>query len=326
MTKDVMRIRIGTRGSKLALYQAELVQAHLRKNFVQADIEIYIIKTSGDMIRQKNPVPLETKRMFTKEIEDALLTGEVDLAVHSAKDLAAKMPQGLKIGAVLEREDARDCFIHRDGKKLSELADGTVVGTSALRRQTQLLRIYPGLKIENIRGNVDTRIRRVLDRESEGVLLAYAGVKRLGLTDHVSEVLDDKIFYPAPGQGVIVIQCREDNQAILNLLHAIHHAESGKQLAAERVFLIELEGGCQLPCGMRTRINGPRMEASGVLLSPYRSQWVEADFVGLADQPEEVGFQLAHRILESGGRVILEEICRRAGDKITKARTEGDQP
>lgn len=319
-----MKIRIGTRGSKLALYQAELVQAHLRKNFEQADIQICVIKTSGDMIRQKNPVPLETKRMFTKEIEDALLAKEVDLAVHSAKDLAAKMPEGLRVGAVLEREDPRDCFIHRDGKKLSELPDGTVIGTSALRRQTQLLRFYPGLKVENIRGNVDTRIRKVLNREYEGILLAYAGVKRLGLQEHVSEILDEKFFYPAPGQGVIVVQCREKDQPVLDLLRAIHHEESGKQLTAERVFLAELEGGCQLPCGMTTRINGPRMEAAGVLLSPYQSQWVEADFVGFSEKPEEVGHQLAKRILEVGGRVILDEIRRNVSEKITKARTEGN--
>lgn len=308
----------------MALYQAELVQAHLRKNFEQAQIEICVIKTSGDMIRQKNPVPLETKRMFTKEIEDALLANEVDIAVHSAKDLAAKMPEGLRIGAVLEREDPRDCLIHRDGKKLSEAAEGSVIGTSALRRQTQLLRFYPGLRVENIRGNVDTRIRKVLNREYEGILLAYAGVKRLGLQEHVSEILDEKMFYPAPGQGIIVIQCREKDQPVLDLLHAIHHDESGKQLTAERVFLTELEGGCQLPCGMSTRINGPRMEAYGVLLSPYQSQWVEADYVGSSAKPEEVGFQLARRILETGGRVILEEIHRKVGNKITKAQGEGN--
>lgn len=319
-----MKIRIGTRGSKLALYQAELVQAHLRKNAGLADIEIIIIKTSGDMIRQKNPVPLETKRMFTKEIEDALLSNEVDIAVHSAKDLAAKMPDGLAIGAVLEREDPRDCFIHRDGKKLAELPDGAIVGTSALRRQTQLLRLYPGLKVENIRGNIDTRIKKVLSREYEGILLAYAGVKRLGLQDHVSEVLDEKMFYPAPGQGVIVVQCREKDKAVLDLLKSIHHDESGKALTAERVFLTELEGGCQLPCGMRTRINGPRMEVAGVLLSPYESQWVEADFVGASQKPDEAGLELARRILESGGRVILDEIKSHVNDKITKARGEGD--
>ena len=319
-----MKLRIGTRGSKLALYQAELVQAHLRKNFVQAEIEICIVKTSGDMIRQKNPVPLETKRMFTKEIEDVLLAKEVDLAVHSAKDLAAKMPEGLTIGAVLEREDPRDCLIHRDGKKLADLKDGTVVGTSALRRQTQLLRFYPGLKVNNIRGNVDTRIRKVLDGEYEAILLAFAGVKRLGLQAHVSEILDEKIFYPAPGQGVIVVQCREKDQPILDLLGSIQHEETRKQLAAEKVFLLELEGGCQLPCGIRTRINGPRMEASGVLLSPYQSQWAEADFVGFSEHPEEVGRQLAKRIIETGGNVILKEIRLRAGDKITKAQTEGD--
>lgn len=319
-----MKIRIGTRGSKLALYQAELVQAHLRKNLGLAEVEINVIKTSGDMIRQKNPVPMETKRVFTKEIEDALLAGEVDLAVHSAKDLAAKMPEGLKIGAVLEREDPRDCLIQPEGKKLSELPDGAVIGTSALRRQTQLLRFFPGLKVENIRGNVDTRIKKAINRECAGILLAYAGVKRLGLQENVSEIFDEKMFYPAPGQGAIVVQCREKDQTILDYLRSIHHDESGRQLAAERVFLTELEGGCQLPCGIRTRINGPRMEASGVLLSPYQSEWVEADFVGLSENPEEVGLQLARRILNSGGRVILDEIRKRAHERITKAYGEGD--
>ncbi len=319
-----MKIRIGTRGSKLALYQAELVQAHLRKNAGLADIEIAVIKTSGDMIRQKNPVPLETKRMFTKEIEDALLKNEVDIAVHSAKDLAAKMPEGLVIGSVLEREDARDCFIHPDGKKLADLQPGALIGTSALRRQTQLLRFYPHFKVENIRGNVDTRIKKAMNRECDGILLAYAGVKRLGLQESVSEILDEKMFYPAPGQGVIVVQCRAKDRAVLDLLRAIHHEESGKQLRAERVFLLELEGGCQLPCGIRTRVNGPRMEAQGVLLSPYQSQWVEADFVGQSDNPDEVGLQLARRILETGGKMILDEIRAKAGQKMSKAYGDGD--
>lgn len=319
-----MKIRIGTRGSKLALYQAELVKAYLRKNAGLADIEIIVIKTSGDMIRQKNPVPLETKRMFTKEIEDALLMNEVDIAVHSAKDLAAKMPEGLVIGAVLEREDPRDCFIHPDGKKLSDLQDGAVVGTSALRRQTQLLRFYPHLKVENIRGNVDTRLKKAMNRECDGILLAYAGIKRLGLQESVSEILEEKMFYPAPGQGVIVVQCRGQDRAVLDLLRSIHHEDSGKQLQAERVFLLELEGGCQLPCGIRTRINGPRMEAAGVLLSPYQSQWVEADFVGQSGNPDEVGLQLARRILETGGKMILDEIRSKADQKMTKAYGDGE--
>lgn len=315
-----MKIRIGTRGSKLALYQAELVQAHLKKNVGLAEVEIVVIKTAGDMIRQKNPVPLETKRVFTKEIEDALLAGQVDLAVHSAKDLAVRMPAGLKIGAVLEREDPRDCFVHSEGKKLSDLAQGAVVGTSALRRQTQLLRFFPDLKVENVRGNVDSRIKKAMNRECDGVLLAYAGVKRLGLQESVSEILEEKMFYPAPGQGIIVVQCREKDAALLDLLHAIHHEESGKQLIAERIFLTELEGGCQLPCGISTRINGPRMEASGVLLSPYRAQWVEAGFVGTSDKPEEVGLGLARRILETGGKMILDEIRARANERLPKAQ------
>lgn len=319
-----MKIRIGTRGSKLALYQAELAQAYLRKNAGLAEIEIVVIKTSGDMIRQKNPVPLETKRVFTKEIEDALLAREIDLAVHSAKDLAAKMPDGLMIGAVLEREDPRDCFIHPQRKKLTELSDGAVIGTSALRRQTQLLRLYPNLKVDNIRGNIDTRIKKAVQGECDGILLAYAGVKRLGLQEHIGEVLDEKNFYPAPGQGVIAVQCREKDKPLLDLLHAIHHSDSGRRLQTERIFLTELEGGCQLPCGIWTKINGPRMEAAGILLSPYQSQWVEADFVGRADCPDEVGRQLARRILESGGKMILDEIYKKAGQKITKAQGEGD--
>lgn len=319
-----MKIKIGTRGSRLALYQAELAQAHLRKNAGLAEIEIVVIKTAGDMIRQKNPVPLETKRVFTKEIEDALLKNQIDVAVHSAKDLAAKMPEGLHIGAVLEREDPRDCFIHPEGKKLADLAEGAVIGTSALRRQTQLLRFYPHLKVENIRGNVESRINKALNRECDGILLAYAGIKRLGLQKNVSEVLDEKMFFPAPGQGVIAVQCRAKDQAVLDLLRSVHHAETGKILQAERSFLTELEGGCQLPCGIRTRINGPRLEAAGVLLSPYQAQWVEADFVGRSDSPEEVGRQLAVRILDSGGRMILDEIRARAHEKLPKARGDSE--
>lgn len=299
---------IGTRGSKLAFYQAELVRAKLEQNFPLIRFNIVKIKTSGDMIRRASLQPFLTKRVYTQEIEEALRQREIDLAVHSGKDLAVELPPSLKIGAVLEREDPRDCLISREGKKLSELALGARVGTSSIRRKLQMLRFYPELSVEDIRGNVDTRIKKLEDGAVDALILAYAGVRRLGLTAQVSEIFPEKKFYPAPCQGAIVVESRSGDEDTEELLHPLNHSQSAFEVACERAFLKRLEGGCQLPCGISTKKEGEKIEASGILFSLEGGQWVEGKVESAPQNPEEIGMRLAGEILSHGGSEILQRM------------------
>ena len=301
-------LRLGTRGSPLAFYQAELVKTRILEDFPLVVVETVKIKTSGDMIRRGGMHPMETKRIFTREIEDALLAGEIDLAIHSAKDMAVPLPQELKIGAVLEREDARDCLVSKNKRKLSELGLGARVGTSSLRRKMQLLRLNPELMIEEVHGNVETRLRKVEEGNFDAVMLAYAGVKRLGLINHVAEIFSEDHFYPAPGQGIIAVESRAGDEEVEEILKAITHLATQRRLDCERAFLNRLEGGCQLPCGVTTRIEEPHLKAAGALFATEGREWAQAQFEGPMDQAAYVGQQLAELVLEKGGKAILEAI------------------
>lgn len=301
-------IRIGTRGSQLALYQAHYVREKITRNFPLITVEIQIIKTSGDMIRRGHFDPITTKRVFTREIEDALLKGEVDLAVHSAKDMSVHMPEGLELGAVFEREDPSDCLISKDHKKLSELPLGARIGTSSMRRKKQLLRWNPELIIEDCRGNVDSRIKKVESGQYDAIVLALAGVKRLGLSQYIAEVLPEHQFYPSPGQGTIVAQSRIGNEKLQDVLHAMNHHESEIRLRAERAFLRKLEGGCQLPCGALSHIEGNELHTKGALFAVEGHAFSEGVCKGLASEPEEVGTLLAESVLAGDGQKILDEI------------------
>lgn len=303
---------IGTRGSKLAFYQAELVKAKLARNFPLLRFTLVRIKTSGDMIRRSSANPFSTKRVYTQEIEDALLKKEIDLAVHSAKDLAVEFPQGLGIGAVLEREDPRDCLISREGKKLSELPWGARVGTSSIRRRLQLLRLHPELLVEEIRGNVDTRIRKLEEGMVDALVLAHAGLKRLGLTNSVTEVFSEEKFYPAPCQGAIVVETRSEDTEMRELIKPLNHPESAFRVASERAFLRRLEGGCQLPCGVSTRLEGQEKKfvARGILFSLDGRQWAEAKLETAPENAESIGVRLAEEVLARGGEKIIHEMRR----------------
>lgn len=300
-------IKIGTRGSQLALYQAELVKTKIQEQFPMYETELVIIKTSGDMVRRGLDYPFETKRIFTREIEEALVRKEIDLAVHSAKDLAVDFPEGLKIGAVLEREDARDCLISKDKLQLAELPLGARIGTSSMRRKMQLRRLYPEIILEDVRGNVDTRIRKIEEGHYDAIVLAYAGMKRLGLTHYVSEIFEEAFFYPAPGQGAIVVECRSESTDLDEVLPLIHHELSGKRLECERAFLKRLEGGCQLPCGISSRFENGAFTLKGALFSIERREWVEAAHLS-GSEPEKAGIEMAEMILSAGGQAILDEI------------------
>lgn len=301
-------VKIGTRGSQLALYQAELAKTLIERDFPLMQVEIVKIKTSGDMIRRGGTSPLETKRIYTKEIEDALLSGEIDVAVHSAKDMAAVLPEGLKIGAALEREDARDCLVSRDHKKLSELPLGARIGTSSFRRKMQLLRWNAELLVEEIHGNVDSRVRKLEEGDYDAIVLAYAGIKRLGLANYVTEIFPEDHFYPAPGQGVIAVQSRADDKNTDEILEPLHHRPTGQRLDCERAFLHRLEGGCQLPCGITTHLENGILKAAGALYALEGHEWAEAKHEGPAAQAARIGQELADKILSAGGQGILDHI------------------
>ena len=292
------------------MYQAELVKAKLAGNFPLVNFEIVRIKTSGDMIRRSTPDPFSTKRIYTAEIEEALIKKEIDFAVHSAKDLAVNLPEGLTIGAVLEREDPRDCLISREGKKLAELPLGARVGTSSIRRKLQLLRLSSELVVEEIRGNVDTRIRKLEEGNVDAIVLAYAGVRRLGLTTAVTEVFPEEQFYPAPCQGAIAVECRAADPETETLAQTLNHPDSAFRVVLERAFLRRLEGGCQLPCGVTSRIeaDGKKVTAAGILFSLDGSHHIEARVEAAPDDANAIGLRLAEETLTKGGEPLIRQM------------------
>ena len=301
-------IRIGTRGSALAMYQAEMVRTLIIKDFPLASVEIIKVKTSGDMIRRGARQPFETKRIFTKEIEEALLACDIDLGVHSAKDMGVQSPEGLRTAAVLEREDPRDCLISKDGQKLSELPLGARIGTGSLRRGRQLLRKNPELVIEEVRGNVETRIRKMQEGLFDALVLAYAGIKRLGFLEQVCEIFSEATFYPAAGQGIIAVQCRKNDEDINEIVECLHHEETGTLFECEWSFLESLGGGCQLPCGISTELKENQIKARGGIFAVDENKWAETEVAGNAKEPRAVGRLLAGQILGNGGQEILEKI------------------
>ena len=239
-------IRIGTRGSKLALQQTAWVQDRIVKRYPDLQVEVVRIKTTGDRITD---VPLATvggKGLFVKEIEEAILGGEIDLAVHSMKDVPTELPAGLHLGAITEREDPRDVLVSREGRRLREFPAGARMGTSSLRRGAQLLGINPQWKIIPLRGNLDTRIRKLKAEGLDAVILAAAGVRRMGLEDHITEYLSPEVMLPAVGQGALGIECRQEG-AVNELIAFLNHPDSAMAVEGERTFLQRLEGGCQVP-------------------------------------------------------------------------------
>ena len=270
-------LRIGTRGSPLALAQATQVRARLAAAHAIAPerIALEVIRTSGDMIRDRPLAEVGGKGLFTKEIEEALLAGAVDLAVHSAKDMPTVLPAGLTIAAALEREDPRDVFISRKAKSPRELGQGATVGTASLRRQAQVLRLRPDLKVAPFRGNVETRLRKLDAGEVDATLLALAGLKRLGLADAATAVLPVDEFLPAVGQGTIALETRADDTRTRDLLAAIDHCGSATALACERAFLAVLDGSCRTPIAGHATISAGRLAFRGLIARPDGSAHFE---------------------------------------------------
>ncbi|MBI4970610.1 MAG: hydroxymethylbilane synthase [Candidatus Omnitrophica bacterium] len=299
------KIVIGSRGSRLALYESEAVKRALLEHFPHLEIEIRIIKTEGDS-RLDLPLPaFGGKGAFTKEIEEALLKKEIDLAVHSIKDLPTTLPDGLELIAVLEREDPRDCFISKDGKKLMDLRAGAKIGTSSIRRIAQLKRLRADLEPVNVRGNVETRLRKLNEGEYDGMVMAYAGLKRLGLDQHVSQILDIDFFVPACGQGIIGIEARENDQDLVELCAAINDPETELRGDAERMFLAFLEGGCQVPCGVLSEIKGSQIVIRAVVLAPDGSEEIRSMKQGPSEDALELARHLADDVIRRGAKRLI---------------------
>jgi hydroxymethylbilane synthase len=302
---------IGTRGSKLALWQAEWVQASLQAVAPDLSVTLRTIKTSGDKILDVPLAAIGGKGLFVKEIEEALLREEIDLAVHSMKDVPTQLPERLAILSVPKRENPHDALISRDGCKLADLPAGARIGTSSLRRQAQLLHHRPDLRIQMLRGNLDTRLRKVRDGDYEAIVLAAAGLTRLGWLNEVTEYLPFAISLPAIGQGAIGIEGRRDD-AFVQAVQKLDHPETRTAVSAERALLERLEGGCQVPIAAHATIQGGTLVMEGLVASVDGRQVLRESCQGPAAEAEQVGRQLAERLLARGGRAILSQIYGKA--------------
>lgn len=300
-------IRIGTRGSALALWQTNHVASLLKEKFGY-ETEIIKIKTTGDKILDSPLAKIGSKGLFVKEIEIAMLENRIDIAVHSAKDVPTEQPEGLVIAAFLKREDPRDALISKDGKRLSELPEGTVIGTSSLRRRAQLLHYRPDLKLVDVRGNVDTRLRKMSEGQFDAIILARAGLKRMGHESDITEVIDTEVMLPAVGQGSIAVECRLDDDEMLEVLAAVSDAETEVAVKAERALLRFLEGGCQVPIGAYGRIENGKLVLDGMIASLDGSRLYRSRIEGKPENAEELGTALGRTLYDAGGAEILAEI------------------
>ena len=284
-------LRLGTRGSPLALAQSRMVRAELAKahGFDPERISMEVIRTSGDRIQDRPLSEVGGKGLFTPEIEEALIAGSIDFAVHSSKDMPTVLPPGLILTAFLPREDPRDAFISRKAKSVAELPRGATVGTSSLRRQAMMKRLRPDLVIVPLRGNVETRLRKLDEGVADVTLLALAGLKRLGLAEHATAILGVDDFLPAVGQGAIGIEARESDTRTRDMLSAINHTDTFDALAAERAFLAVLDGSCRTPIGGHATIAGGRLKFRGMIVKPDGSEAFEASREGNVGDAEKLG-------------------------------------
>jgi len=294
-------LKIGTRGSPLALAQAHETRRRLAlvHGAPEEHFEIVVVKTSGDIILDRPLSEAGGKGLFTKELDQAQLEGEIDIVVHSAKDLPTVLPEGLAIAGYLPREDVRDAFIGGAAKKLAELPQGARVGSASLRRQAMIRRLRPDLRVELLRGNVQTRLRKVESGEFAGTLLALAGLKRLGLADKATSILPLDLFPPACGQGAIAITARAEDSRILADTQEICDADTGLALAAERAFLAVLDGSCRTPIAGHAVVAGDRLGFYGLVLRPDGSEFYEARIEGPAQEAAGLG--------EAAGRKVLRQ-------------------
>ena len=301
---------IGTRGSRLALWQANHVAARLRSAEPGITMRLETIKTTGDKILDVPLAQVGGKALFVKEIEEALLEGRVDLAVHSMKDVPTDLPPGLAIVAITEREDPFDVLISRTGRGLQDLPRGARVGTSSLRRQAQLLHYRPDLTIIGLRGNLDTRIRKLHSEGLDAIVLAAAAIKRLGWTDCITEFLPPEVCLPAIGQGALGVESREPS--LQRIVAVLDHPETHAAVFAERAFLRRLEGGCQVPFAAHAEVGGGRILLRGLVASPDGKRILRGERSGVCEESEGLGTALAEDLLDRGAGEIIDAVLRRS--------------
>ena len=312
----MVALKLGTRGSQLALFQANTT-ASLLKTHAGIDCDIVVIKTSGDRLAEAPLSEIGGKRLFVKEIEDSLIAGEIDLAVHSSKDLPAVLPPGLTLGAVLPREDPRDAVVLPGGREApgvdavrALLGPAPTIGTSSVRRIAQLIPLFPGARFEPIRGNLDTRLRKLDSGDYDALVLAAAGLRRLQHAHRISTALPADTCVPAPGQGIIAIEIREDDQRMLELVKTINHERTGVALEAERAVVTRLGGGCQMPIGAYATVEGDTIALAAIVIALDGSREVRASVSGSVRDPEEVGVEAADALLARGADTILADAQR----------------
>ncbi|MCU4165998.1 hydroxymethylbilane synthase [Carboxylicivirga caseinilyticus] len=301
-------IRIGTRGSKLALYQANLVKTKLEAAYPTQSFEIIIISTKGDKILDVALSKIGDKGLFTKELEHALFAREVDMCVHSLKDLPTVFPEGAKLGAILERAEFKDAWVSKDGLSLEEMDETHKVATSSLRRIAQVKRINPKVEVVDIRGNVDTRLKKMKDGYCDAMVMAGAGLIRLGYDAEITELFEPENLIPACGQGAIAIEIRDNDSKMEELVNALHCEQSYNKITAERSFLNELEGGCQIPIGAYATINGDELVLTGMVALPDGSKEIRATESGKTVDAEKIGRKLGQKIITLGGNDILIQV------------------
>jgi hydroxymethylbilane synthase len=303
-----MILRIGTRGSKLALAQAQWVRNRISAEYPDLEVELVTVRTKGDRVRDRPLSTIGGKGLFVKEIEEALQRKEIDIAVHSLKDVPAELPDNLHIGAIPAREDPRDVLISKNNASLGELPEGSRIGTSSLRRAAQLLHHRPDLEIIPVRGNLDTRIRKLHSLDMHAIIVAAAGLKRMGVTGKITQVLPADIMLPAIGQGALGLELRLDDQRTGTMLRFLDHYPTRAAVEAERAFLKELKGGCQLPVAAFGRLTDGTLYLDGMVADAAGKKVVRDRVSGPPGEANTLGTTLAYRVLEAGARGILEDI------------------
>jgi hydroxymethylbilane synthase len=305
-------LRIGTRSSQLALFQANWVKEKLVQAHPRLQVTLVKIKTTGDQIQDAPLAKIGGKGLFVKEIEESLMKKKIDLAVHSIKDVPAELPMGLHLSVITKREDPRDVFISKNGTSLNDLSQGAKIGTSSLRRQAQLLHFRSDFQMVPLRGNLDTRLKKIKAMNLDGIVLALAGVKRLGLEERITEMIPIEISLPAIGQGALGIETRIDDKEVEERIQFLRDEASWITVSAERAFLRKLEGGCQVPIAAFARIFGTTLQIDGLVGTIDGKRLIRHHREGPIEKSESLGIELAEILLNKGAKEILDEVYQRS--------------
>ncbi len=301
------KLIIATRGSQLAMWQAEYVKSELKNRFPEMEIEFEVVTSTGDKILDKPLALIGGKGLFTKEIEDVMLAGRAHLAVHSLKDVPTVMPEGLKLAAITKRDDIRDCFLSHRYRNIDDLPNGAVVGTTSLRRQMQLRSIRPDLKVKNLRGNVNTRLRKLAEGEYDAIILAYVGMKRLALLESVPfhEPIDDNVMIPPSGQASLGIEIVDDEK-VAEIASVLNDEDSALAAKIERDFVAKLEGSCQVPIAVNAKVSEDRVVVRAMVGLPDGTEILKEIIDAPRSEAAALGFRLADIMIEAGAKELLE--------------------